>query len=105
MLGKRSGVDKHIAHAHDGRPAPFASTAIIQFGILCCAVTMVIVLAVALVASSQPLTSPFVIPEATQKRRCPGPMNTSVVNRRDEHRAYLHASAFMGPGPHFARPG
>ena len=44
MLGKRSGVDKHIAHAHGDR------TGIIQFGIFCCAVTMVIVLAVALTA-------------------------------------------------------
>ena len=50
MLGKRSGVGKQTAYPHDNRLAPIASTAIIQFGILCCAVTMVIVLAVAVMA-------------------------------------------------------
>ena len=51
MLGKRSGVDKHSAHAHGDRPAPVAGTAIIQFGIFCCAISMAIVLAVAFLAS------------------------------------------------------
>ena len=45
------GVSKHTAHPHDTRPLFFASAGVIQFGILCCAVTMVIVLAVAIAAS------------------------------------------------------
>jgi hypothetical protein len=48
---KESGVTKHTADAHTGRPQLFASAGVIQFGIFCCAVTMVIVLAVALAAS------------------------------------------------------
>jgi hypothetical protein len=51
MLGKRSGVDKQSADARGDRPAPIAGTAIIQFGIFCCAISMAIVLAVAFVAS------------------------------------------------------
>jgi hypothetical protein len=44
-------VTKHTANAQTDRPQHFASAGIIQFGIFCCAVTMVIVLAVAIVAS------------------------------------------------------
>ncbi len=51
MQRKGSGVDKPAADPHDDGPAPFANAAIIQFGIFCCAVTMVIVFAVAVAAS------------------------------------------------------
>lgn len=50
MLGKRGGVAKHTAYPQDNGPASVSSTSIIQFGILCCAVAMVIVLTIALVA-------------------------------------------------------
>ena len=50
MLGKRDGVGKHTVYPQDNSLAPSASTSIIQFGILCCAVAMVIVFTVALVA-------------------------------------------------------
>jgi hypothetical protein len=50
MKREGSGVTRHIANAQTDRPQPFASAGVIQFGILCCAVTMVIVLAVAIVA-------------------------------------------------------
>ena len=50
MLGKRNGVGKQMAHPQDNSLAPFASTTIIQFGILCCAIAMVVVLTVALIA-------------------------------------------------------
>ena len=50
MLGKRSGVAKHTAYPQDNSPTPVSSTSIIQFGILCCAVAMAIVLTIALVA-------------------------------------------------------
>lgn len=51
MEREGSGVTKHTANAHDPRSQLFASTGVIQFGIFCCAVTMVIVLAVAIAAS------------------------------------------------------
>ena len=51
MKRKGSGVSKRTANPHDDRPAPLASAGVIQFGIFCCAVTMVIVLAVAVAAS------------------------------------------------------
>ena len=50
MREKGSGVERP-ADAHDDRPAPLAEDAILQFGIFCCVVTMVIVLAVAFAAS------------------------------------------------------
>jgi hypothetical protein len=50
MLGKRSGVAKHTAYPQDSTPPPVSSTSIIQFGILCCAVALVIVLTIALLA-------------------------------------------------------
>jgi hypothetical protein len=51
MKRKGSGVSKRTANPHDDRPAPLAGAGVIQFGIFCCAVTMVIVLAVAVAAS------------------------------------------------------
>jgi hypothetical protein len=51
MREKGSGVDKRSADPHDNGPAPLADDSIIRFGIFCCAVTMVIVLAVAFAAS------------------------------------------------------
>ena len=44
-------MTKHMANLQTDRPQLFATAGIIQFGIFCCAVTMVIVLAVAIVAS------------------------------------------------------
>ena len=46
-----SGVSKHTANAQTDRPPLLAGTGVIQFGIFCCAVTMAIVLAVAIAAS------------------------------------------------------
>jgi hypothetical protein len=46
-----SGVSKRTPNPRDDHLQPFASAGIIQFGIFCCAVTMVIVLAVAIAAS------------------------------------------------------
>ena len=51
MQANGNGVDKHAARPHDDAPPLFSGDAIIQFGIFCCAVTMAIVLAVALLAS------------------------------------------------------
>jgi hypothetical protein len=51
VLNKVSGVDKIPAEARDDGTLPFAGYGIIRFGIVCCAVTMVIVLAVAVAAS------------------------------------------------------
>ena len=51
MERERGGVSKHTAKPRDDHLQPFASAGIIQFGIFCCAVTMVIVLAVAIAAS------------------------------------------------------
>ena len=51
MERESSGVSKHTAKPRDYHLQPFASAGIIQFGIFCCAVTMVIVLAVAIAAS------------------------------------------------------
>jgi hypothetical protein len=51
MEREGSDVTKHTTNAQADRPQLFASTGVIQFGIFCCAVTMVIVLAVAVVAS------------------------------------------------------
>ena len=51
MKRKGSGVTKLAASQRGDNPAPLAGSGVIQFGIFCCAVTMVIVLAVALAAS------------------------------------------------------
>ena len=51
MREKGSGVERQSADPHHDRPAPLAEDAILQFGIFCCVVTMVIVLAVAVAAS------------------------------------------------------
>ena len=51
MRKEGSGVDKEAVDPPDANPVPFADDSIIQFGIFCCAVTMVIVLAVAVAAS------------------------------------------------------
>jgi hypothetical protein len=51
MREKGSGVDKRSANPHDNSPAPLRDDSILQFGILCCVVTMVIVLAVAVAAA------------------------------------------------------
>jgi hypothetical protein len=51
MEREGTGVTKHMANAHGSRPQFFDSAGVIQFGIFCCAVTMVIVLAVAIAAS------------------------------------------------------
>ena len=50
-LGEGSGVTKHTADLRGQGPAPLAGTGVIQFGIFCCAITMVIVLAVAFSAA------------------------------------------------------
>lgn len=50
-LGEGSGVTKHTADLRSQGPALLGGTGVIQFGIFCCAVTMVIVLAVALSAA------------------------------------------------------
>jgi hypothetical protein len=51
MQAEGDGVDKRAAEPHDDGPTLLACDKIVQFGIFCCAVTMVIVLAVALLAS------------------------------------------------------
>jgi hypothetical protein len=43
-------VNRRTAHPQRYGPDPFARPGIIQFGIVCCALTMVIVLAVAIAA-------------------------------------------------------
>jgi NADH:ubiquinone oxidoreductase subunit B-like Fe-S oxidoreductase len=50
MLGKRDSVGKQTAYPRDNGLAPSASVWIIQFGILCCAVAMVVVLTIAVLA-------------------------------------------------------
>ena len=50
MQVEGDGVDKGAAHPHDEAPAPLPGDSVIQFAIFCCAVTMVIVLAVAFFA-------------------------------------------------------
>ena len=50
MQAEGDGVDKGAAKPHDDSPALLAGDTIVQFGIFCCAVTMVIVLAVAFLA-------------------------------------------------------
>ncbi len=51
MRDEGSGVDRHSADPLDDDPAPLPDDAILQFGIFCCVVTMVIVLAVAVAVS------------------------------------------------------
>jgi hypothetical protein len=51
MRQKGSDVDKQSADGRDDAATPLDNVAIIQFGILCCAVTIMIVFAVAIAAS------------------------------------------------------
>jgi len=51
MHAEGDGVDKGAAKPHGHDPALVAGDTIVQFAIFCCAVTLVIVLAVALIAS------------------------------------------------------
>ena len=51
MQERESGVEKQSAALPDDVRPPMSEDRIIQFGIFCCAVTMVIVLAVGLAAS------------------------------------------------------
>ncbi len=51
MQAERNGVDKGAAEPHAESPAPLAGDSIVQFAIFCCAVTLVIVFAVALLAA------------------------------------------------------
>ena len=50
MQAKGNGVEKQAVSPHDNPPPMFSGDAVIQFGIFCCAVTLVIVLGVALFA-------------------------------------------------------
>jgi hypothetical protein len=51
MQGGGDGVERQAAARQDEVPGPFTAAPVIQFGIFCCAITMVIVLAVAVASS------------------------------------------------------